>query len=220
MSDATSSLRLRYQTIEVGDVDIHVRGLRDKQEFADDAGVAEALGISSASWSTFGVVWDSGRALARLMVDYELGGRRILEVGCGLGLASLVLGQRSADVTATDHHPETEGFLRANARLNGQEIVPYQRAGWSDGDDTLGTFDLIIGSDVLYEGEHVPLLAAFIDRHARPACEVLLIDPGRHHGGRFGAAMTDRGFAFTRSVAHAGDRAEAPFHGHVLRCVR
>lgn len=47
------SLRFRYQTIEFGDrgeLDIHLRTLRDKQQFSDRHQVAEKLGISSASW--------------------------------------------------------------------------------------------------------------------------------------------------------------------------
>ena len=43
--------------------------------------------------------------------------KRILEVGCGLGLASLVLNERSADISATDYHPEVETFLKINTEL-------------------------------------------------------------------------------------------------------
>jgi predicted nicotinamide N-methyase len=98
--------RVRYQTLEFEDVDIHVRALRDNQEYSDDDGEAEKLGISSAQWSLFGVLWASGEALARHLFDYNIEGLRILEVGCGLGLASLVLNHRHADITATDYHPE------------------------------------------------------------------------------------------------------------------
>ena len=55
-----SSLRVRYQTIEFGDNDIHVRTLRDRQQFSDSGSdEAEKLGVSPASWPLFGVVWDS-----------------------------------------------------------------------------------------------------------------------------------------------------------------
>ena len=49
--------RLCYQTIEFGEIDIHLCTLRDKQEFHDPDGIAESLGISSAAWPIFGVVW-------------------------------------------------------------------------------------------------------------------------------------------------------------------
>ena len=45
-----TAVRFRYQTLEFGDVDIHLRTLRDRQQFDDPGGVAEALGISSATW--------------------------------------------------------------------------------------------------------------------------------------------------------------------------
>ena len=152
-----SSLRVRYQTIEFDNVDIHVRTLRDRQQFSDDDGIAEDLGISSATWPLFGIIWASGEVLAHLMFDYDIEGKRILEVGCGIGLTSLMLNQRDADITATDHHPEAGSFLRQNVRLNAGEPIPFERTGWGDEADQLGRFDLIIGSDLLYESEHAEL---------------------------------------------------------------
>ena len=55
-----SPVRVRYQTIEFENLDVHVRSLRDNQQFSDPLGEAEALGISSAQWPLFGVVWPSG----------------------------------------------------------------------------------------------------------------------------------------------------------------
>lgn len=69
-----TTLRLRYQTMEFGGMDIHLRTLRDNQEFSDDDGIAEALGISSATWPLFGIVWPSGQILAHLMLDFQIAG--------------------------------------------------------------------------------------------------------------------------------------------------
>ena len=98
-----SNVRVRYRTIEFGDTDIHVRTLRDRQQFSDDEGHAEKLGISSATWPLFGVVWDSSQVLAHMMFEHDIDGKRILEVGCGIALTSLVLNHRHADITATDY---------------------------------------------------------------------------------------------------------------------
>ena len=87
-------IRIRYQTIEIDNFDIHLRSLWDKQEFSDPLGEAEALGISSAQWSLFGVLWKSSEVLAHEMANFPIQGKRILEVGCGLALSSLLLNAR------------------------------------------------------------------------------------------------------------------------------
>lgn len=215
-----TALRLRYHTIEFGELDIHVRTLRDNQQYSDPQGIAENLGISSAAWPLFGIVWASSEVLAHLMVDFDIGEKRILEVGCGIGLASLVLNHRAADITATDHHPEAGNFLRRNVSLNDGAAIPFVRTGWSDRDSGLGEFDLIIGSDLLYEAGHVDLLAGFIDQHAKPACEVIIVDPGRGHHARFSKRMAARGYAHSQCQPDTSHYQAKPFQGQVIRYSR
>ncbi|MFH1218024.1 MAG: histidine kinase [Pseudomonadota bacterium] len=215
-----SLLRIRYQTIEFGDTDIHIRTLRDRQQYADVGGVASKLGISSAQWSLFGVVWASGELLAHLMFRYEVKGKRILEVGCGIALASLVLNHRLADITATDYHPEVEGFLLENVKLNKDEEIPFVRTGWADEESGLGKFDLIIGSDLLYERGQVELLSCFIEQHARSHCEVIIVDPGRGQHTRFSKKMVSLGFTHGLNAPEIVDYLTQPFRGRVLRYQR
>lgn len=200
-------------------MDIHVRSLRDTQEYTDDDGVSEALGVPPSQWSLFGVLWESSFTLARLMFDYSLEGRRILEVGCGLGLASLVLNQRLANISATDHHPDTEEFLRRNVELNGDAAIPFVRAGWTDCNVGLGRFDLIIGSDLLYERGHAETLSTFIDQHAMPVCEVVIVDPGRGQLSRFGKLMVARGYSDVQlkssGVVGEGEPSRGQTHSYV-----
>jgi predicted nicotinamide N-methyase len=190
-----STLRYRYQTIEFGDIDIHLSTLRNRQEYSDDDGVAARLGIHSSNWSLYGVVWASVEILARLMLEHEIEGKRILEVGCGIGLASLVLNRRDADITATDYHPKAEAFLEENTRLNNGRMIPFVRTGWGDELTELGEFDLIIGSDLVYEYGQAGLLASFVDQHAKPRCMVIILDPGRKHHRRFSNSMIERGYS-------------------------
>jgi ETFB lysine methyltransferase len=196
-----SPLRFRYQTCEFGEHDIHYRSLRDKQQFEDINGEAEALGISSACWPIFGVLWPSGEVLARLMEHYDIKGRRILEVGCGLGLASLLLNERMADITATDNHPCAGSYLQHNAGLNNGRTIPFLRADWDDKqNDELGEFDLIIGSDLLYESQHADSLSVFIERYAKAKCEIIIIDGARGHGGKFAKRMATLGYSQQQTI--------------------
>ncbi|MBW8190398.1 methyltransferase domain-containing protein [Neiella marina] len=212
-----SDVRICYQTICVGQHDIHIRSLRDNQQFADPLGEAESFGISSAQWPLFGVLWTSSEVLAHQMVDFEIEGKRILEVGCGLALSSLLLKARQADVTATDIHPEAERFLVENIRLNGTSNIPFLRTGWADTSDGLGQFDVIIGSDLLYEIEQAELLSQFIQRHAKPNSEVIMIDPGRKIHPKFSKKMGLLGYQLQKYKPPQTDYETGTFSGQILR---
>ncbi|MDZ4728473.1 MAG: methyltransferase domain-containing protein [Xanthomonadales bacterium] len=216
MSAADLPLRFRYQTLDLGELELHVRTLRNQQEYSDHDGAASRLGISSETWPLFGLIWASGTALAELMVTQDVAGKRILEVGCGIGLASLVLNHRLADITATDIHPEAAGFMSENTRINQDRAIPFMRSGWSDAVTELGEFDLIIGSDLLYERSHVIPLAAFIDQHAKRECEVILIDPGRGHHANFSKRMIKLGYSHSQTRTASGEADDALPRGRVL----
>lgn len=212
-----SSLRFRYQTIEFGKFDIHLRTLRDQQQFFDRDGIAGDMGISTTKWPLFGFVTPSSKVLAHHMLDYEINDKRILEVGCGIALASLVLNFRDADITATDLHPEVGRFLIENIKLNQANTIPFEQTGWADKYDSLGQFDLIIGSDLLYENDHAELLSGFINRHATPHCEAIIVDPGRSQHQRFSNNMVELGFSFNQNNPMNTYYLEHPFTGYILQ---
>lgn len=209
--------QVKHERIAVGGVaDIHLRSLLDRQQYADPLGEAEALGISSASWPLFGLLWPSGRVLAGEMAVRELAGLRILEVGCGLALASLVAHRRHADVTASDCHPLTRSFIDENLRLNTLPPMKYVDGNWDLHSTELGEFDLIIGSDVLYERDERGRLAGFIQRHAAASAEVLIVDPNRGNRAPFTRHMHALGFTLTETRADCVHETQ-PYRGRLLR---
>lgn len=210
-------LRLCYQTIEFGKIDIHLCTLRSNQEFYDPLGAAEKLGISSASWPLFGIVWPSSIVLAHYICDYDTVAKRVLEVGCGIGLSSLLLNKKKANITATDYHPEVHDFLNRNTGLNGDQDIAFERVSWLDNADDLGLFDLIIGSDLLYEDEHITQLSGFIVTHAQPTCEVILVDPGRGRKSKLAKQMANFGFSSQYIKPKQTAYLEKEFKGQILK---
>lgn len=211
-----SGYTTHIQTVRVGDHDFRIRALSDLQQFADPTGRAERAGISSSNWSLFGQLWPSGRVMAEAMSHADIGGKRVLELGCGLGLSSLVLTYRGADVVASDHHPLAESFLSYNAGLNDLPAVSYRDLPWTVPDATLGQFDLIIGSDILYERDHAEQLARVIWRHARFDAELLVTDPGRGNSGPFTRAMAAQGYAVNEKRSRFNEKDVEPFRGRLL----
>jgi predicted nicotinamide N-methyase len=203
-------------THRVGSNLYSIRALADRLQYWDPDDDAARAGISQASWPLFGVLWPAGIALAQEVNRIPIAGRRILEVGCGIGLSSLVLRMRGADITACDHHPLAGEFLRHNAKLNGLAPIAFHQAPWSGSNPRLGRFDLIIGSDLLYERDHPALLAGFLSRHATAACCIILADPGRGYRGRFSSQMRAQGYSSSdRRVRFEGTGPPSPDRGRL-----
>lgn len=133
------------------------------------------------------------------------------------GPASLLLNRLGCDITATAYHPEAGRFLPRNTELNHDPDIRYPRADWADDSDGLGRFDLIIGSNLLYEDPRVTLVADFINRHARPGCEVILVDPGRGRKNRLTRQMEACGFSHAHIRPEQTSYRDKPFKGHILR---
>jgi hypothetical protein len=68
------------------------------------------------------------------------------------------------------------------------------RNGAHRGSVVRGRFDLIIGSDLLYERDAAGGLAAFIGHHAGPGAQVWIVDPDRGNRAAFHRQMGAQGF--------------------------
>lgn len=189
--------KLKFETVSGSGADLQIRSLLDRQQFHDPDGLAEAQGISSAAWPLFGMLWPSGHVLANVMQTFELEGKRILELGCGLALASLVIHRRGGNITASDCHPLTAAFLLENLKLNHLPAMKYQIGNWSRENPLLTRFDLIIGSDVLYDRDQPQALSQFINLHTNPGAEVLIVDPDRGNRASFTRKMNVLGYSHT-----------------------
>lgn len=201
-----------------------VRSLLDKQQFYDPEDAALALGISSAFWSLFGLLWPSGSRLAeRLALRPVSTHERILEIGCGLALSSLVGHRRGANITASDCHPLAGEFLRENLRLNKLSPMNYQHGHWGQHSEqhqdpkVNSRFDLIIGSDILYERDEQGDLAHYINEHLEDHAEVWVVDPNRGNRAHFHRNMAAQGFTLSEETLKVGaSEGKAAYQGRML----
>ena len=164
-------------------VRLRTSNLRIRQP-AESAGLPDDGGVEWAPLAPYwSVLWRSGVALARELDGARVAGKRVVELGCGLGLPSLAAARAGARVLATDSDPEAVALVAENARGNGIELEAMA-VDWRAADALVARrpFDLILAADVLYERPHVDSLLELLPQLAPKAC---LADPGREHAEPF-----------------------------------
>lgn len=140
-------------------------------------------------------LWPSALALARHLSKRDLAGTSAIELGCGVGLPTLVALARGATVLATDHYRAALDFTRYNASTNlGREPRTALLDWRAPGIEGLGTFDLVLAADVLYERKNAAALADLVPRLLAPGGVAIFADPRRDEAPVFLEAMKELGF--------------------------
>jgi predicted nicotinamide N-methyase len=160
------------QSIQLPSGELRVLQPRESADLPD-AGAVEWAPLAPY-WS---VLWRSGVALARELDAMKLRGLRVVELGCGLAVPSLVAARAGAVVLATDACPEALALVVRNARENGVS-VDTAAVEWAEAGELAARapFDLVLAADVLYERAGVATLLSLLPRLAP---EAWLADPGR-----------------------------------------
>jgi predicted nicotinamide N-methyase len=146
-----------------------------------------AEGRSAPYWA---IPWPSGVKLARTLAERDdLAGKRVLELGCGMAIPSIVAARRGARVTATDGAPDAVAFAAHNMALNDVE-GEVALSDWREGEDLVegAPWDLVVAADVLYLLQNVETLLKLLPRLIGPGGEAIVADPNRSGGRDFAAA--------------------------------
>src|SRR2546430_3944963 len=106
------------------------------------------------------------------------GARRLLELGCGLGLPGLTAARRGARVTFVDRVAAALAFVRASARANGLAAVDLVAAD-ATAPALAARFDLVLAAELVYDRAAFPALARALAGYLAPGGRALLADAGR-----------------------------------------
>ena len=186
-SDGGSEPRFRgyavtLRRISVGGRNFELIGPADADGLADDPRVAERFEHDEYMpyWAEF---WSSSLLLAEHISSWKpLRANeqplRLLDLGCGLGLAGVVASLLGYEVTFADYDEDALAFAVENARRNGATPPQALRIDWRETYSDLKA-DRIVAGDVLYESRSLRPVAEFIKRHLAPAGTATLADPNR-----------------------------------------
>ncbi len=153
---------------------------------------ASAQGLAEPYWA---FAWPGGQVLARWVLDHPelVRGKRVLDFGCGGGVAGLAAARAGArEVLCADVDPLAVAAADLNAEHAGLRVT-------TTADDLVGRADLpidvVLAGDVAYEPELARRVRAWLERLVARGVEVLVGDPGRVPGALDGFDVLDERLA-------------------------
>lgn len=161
----------------------------EKPRSADDL-ISEAEFARDERLPYWADLWPSSIVLASWLDTHPAAARdgarpRALELGCGIGLVTLAALRAGYDVLATDYYADATLLAARNALAAVGREPDVRMVDWRAFPDDLGTFDLVLAADVLYERPYAVLVAEAIRRSLAPGGRALLADQGRVALGSF-----------------------------------
>jgi len=152
------------------EVPVHVR-----QALVRDGKGGTQIGFGAA-------VYDAAFVLSHWLSENptKIRGKRVLELGSGVGLVSIVAAKFGAShVVATDGDDKSVDLTRENVEANAcAHLVHLRKLLWGkeQENENLGTFDVILGSDIVANPyrEHFPSLHSTIRQHSKQGTQIFI----------------------------------------------
>ncbi len=197
MKDALRSrLERQFDTIE----EVFTIGGREfplvRPRNADDL-ITEADYVKDERLPYWADIWPSSMMLAERLLEEKGAGRSLIELGCGSGLCACAAALSGFDVLATDYYDDALRFTELNTRVNAGTAAKTMHVDWSALPADIGTFDVVLAADVMYEPRYPAMVASAIERLMAPGGQAIVADPGRIAFPDFIAQCSARGLAIT-----------------------
>jgi len=144
-------------------------------------------------------LWPSSLGLGEYILENRsyFKDKKVLELGCGLGLAGMAARAADADVLFTDYDPIALEFTRRNFRRNFGCLPRTRLMDWRS-PAPQETYDIIIGADILYERKMLAPLLNFCSRTLKDNGWIMLAEPGRRTAGEFFGMVGDHGWKYEK----------------------
>jgi predicted nicotinamide N-methyase len=152
--------------LRIGDKTLKLLQFENFEKYLEALVEAKPVGLMDLPY--WAKVWDSSFLLAYFLGKQPVVlGRRMLEIGTGIGVVGIYTGLCGHRVTITDINEDALLFARANALLNSATQVDVRRLDWNDCAG-IEPYDVIFGSEVVYDRKSYASLVNFLDKALAP----------------------------------------------------
>ncbi|GJL53405.1 MAG: hypothetical protein NPIRA02_05370 [Nitrospirales bacterium] len=164
---------------QLGDIPVVIKTKRDiSDETPLDKRDDESLG-----WGYWDRIWPSEVGLSEFLITkffpHTLQGHRILEIGCGVGLAGIVAAQLGASMTFSDMVPVTLEGIKETCQLNNITDFDTCTLDWFDPINLGNRYDIVLGSEVFYDEKNLPEISHVLQSALKPGGRGIFCDPNR-----------------------------------------
>jgi predicted nicotinamide N-methyase len=182
-----------------GECDFRFLSVRDSYALLDRISPEEFLKDEQMPY--WAEIWPASVTLSNVIMDkLDLAGKSVIELGTGVGIASVAAARKGARVLATDYSTEALRFVVYNALLNGITLETG-RLDWRMV-MTDEKFDVVIAADVLYERVNLLPIVTAIDALLKKGGAAYIADPRRRLAEQFLELVGENGFAVTETEMH------------------
>ena len=191
-----------------GEADFRFLSVRDSYALLDRIDPEEFLKDEQMPY--WAEIWPAAVTLSHvIMEELDLEGKSVIELGAGVGMASVAAARRGARVLATDYSTEALRFATYNALRNGVSL-DTGRLDWRMV-RTDEKFDYIVAADVLYERVNLLPIVTAIESLLREGGAAYIADPRRRLAEQFIELVRENGFVVSASEMHdaVGDQTVA-----------
>jgi predicted nicotinamide N-methyase len=127
-------------------------------------------------------IWKASWVLSGYLADMPVApNKRLLEIGAGVGLVSIVAASFGHRITMTEYNPDALNFAHANAHLNNCPGLPIRKLDWHR-PRLSGKFDLIVASEITYRQADFSSLIRLFRSHLQPRGQIILASEMRKTG--------------------------------------